>query len=365
MYLVRSTAEYVVAGRPKPGFPILLWDDMNSCGEANEFLRYYLGRGAIGSKKSWGTTAQAIYDFFGFLEAHELVWNEVDRAEAKDLVGAYRDFCFETMGHKRSTVRNRLTYVIAFYKFAVRRAWINHLPYEYEQRFAARSEAFLAHADGSRGAVEVASPMPRARKKDVDFLTRDQAAKLLSAAINPHHKMIIRLALRSGLRREELASFPSNYVFDPDAGEQGSGNIRLRLDPADGSGMKTKGDKPRTIYITRHLMSELNHYRVHWRGERASLVDQEQRAFFLNQDGLPWAADGKGMGGDGAVDRQEGRNSYAPAHAAPHLRHAYLGHLADKSEAQWHRAPSLPAASAWTLQCRDDDDLSAPCQRAR
>ena len=322
MYLVRSTVEFVVAGRPKPGFPILLWDDMSSCREANEFLRYYLGRGAIGSKKSWGTTGQAIYDFFGFLEAHELAWDEVDRAEAKDVVGAYRDFCFETMEHKRSTVRNRLTYVIAFYTFALRKAWIRKLPYDYEQRFAARTEAFLGHVDGSAGATEVASPMPRARNTDIEFLTRDQAAMLLAAATNPHHKMIIRLALRSGLRREELASFPLSYVLNPEASRPGSGNIRLKLDPTDGSGMKTKGDKPRTIYITRRLMADLHHYRVHWRGERASLVDQAQKPLFLTQDGLPWAADGKGME---EMVRSIGARVGVRTH--PHmLRHTYATH---------------------------------------
>lgn len=295
MYLARGTADFKLANRPKPGFPILLWDDMSSCQEANRFLRYYLGRGAIGSKKTWDTAGQAIYDFFGFLQSHDLDWNDVDRGEDKDLVGAYRDYCLETMKHRRSTVRNRLVFVIAFYRFALRERWIEKLPFEYEQRTAARPEALLAHAEATGGAYEVASPMPRAKPRDIEYLTRDQAAQLLAAATNPHHQIIIRLALRSGLRREELATFPASYIVDPSTLASTASNVRIHLDPADGTGMKTKGDKPRSIYVTRRLIADLYHYLVHWRGERSSLTDDKHKPLFLTQAGLPWAADGKGI----------------------------------------------------------------------
>jgi integrase/recombinase XerD len=49
MELVWATDDFVIAGQPYPGFPILLWDSMESCVPANRFFRYYLLRGAIGS----------------------------------------------------------------------------------------------------------------------------------------------------------------------------------------------------------------------------------------------------------------------------------------------------------------------------
>lgn len=295
MYLVRSTAEYKIDGQSRPGFPILLWDDMSSCWEANEFLRYYLSRGSIGSKKSWRPTGQAIYDFFGFLQAHELAWNDVDRGEQKDLVGAYRDYCLDTVKQGRSTVRQRLVYVIAFYKFAASKGWISKIPFEYERRRAPNSSAFLAHTDASGNIREVASPMPRARRKVIKYLTLDQAKALTAAAVNPHHRMIIRLALGSGLRREELATFPASYVANAQSSRPATNNVRIVLDPSDGTGMKTKGDNPRAIFIARGLMDELHHYLLHWRGERASQSDEEQKPLFLTQAGLPWADDGKGI----------------------------------------------------------------------
>ncbi|MGS0896647.1 tyrosine-type recombinase/integrase [Burkholderia stagnalis] len=319
MYLVRSTVEYEVGGRSRPGFPILLWDDMSSCWEANEFLRYYLSRGSIGSKKSWEPTGQALYDFFGFLQAHELAWDDVDRQEQKDLVSAYRDYCFETVKQERSTVRQRLVYVIAFYKFAARKGWISKIPFEYEQRRAPSSSPFLGHADASGGVHEVASPMPRAPRKLIKYLTRDQAMVLTAAAMNPHHRMIIRLALGSGLRREELATFPASYVSNAREPRLTANNIRIVLDPSDGTGMKTKGDKPRVIFIPRKLMDELQHYLLHWRGERASLSDEERKPLFLTQAGLPWADDGKGIE---AMVRTIGAKVGIATH--PHmLRHTY------------------------------------------
>lgn len=90
MELVWATRDLLIAGRPYPTFPILLWDTMESCLEANVFLRYYLLRGAIGSHKSWPSTGRALYDFFSFLQAHGLDWRDVERGEAKSVVAAYR-----------------------------------------------------------------------------------------------------------------------------------------------------------------------------------------------------------------------------------------------------------------------------------
>jgi integrase/recombinase XerD len=70
MHLISSTPDLVMGGRPYPGFPILLWDSMDSCIPVNRFLRHYLLRGAIGSRKSWANTGRALYDYFGFLQAH-------------------------------------------------------------------------------------------------------------------------------------------------------------------------------------------------------------------------------------------------------------------------------------------------------
>jgi len=142
---------------------------------------------------------------------------------------------------------------------------------------------------------------------------------LLAAAVNEHHHAIIRMALKTGLRREELATFPLSYIFDPDRAGIRTRNVRVALDPFDGSGMQTKGSRPRDIYMSRELMKFLHRYAVQHRGTRASLAPTEPTQLFLNQDGNPWSHDGKGIE---AMVRAVGRSIGLKTH--PHmLRHTY------------------------------------------
>lgn len=268
---------------------------MSSCWEANEFFRFYLMRGAIGSDNSWESIARAIYDYFGFLEAHDLDWRDVSRGENKNLVAGYRDYCFTVAKLARNTVRQRVVYVCEFYKYAERQAWVTRLPYAMELRHIVRTGGFLSHASTSNASAEVRSVMPRKHQELIKFLSAPQAEQLIVDAKNLHHEAIIRLALGTGLRREELATFPLIYVFDPDRVGNQSKNVKVTLDPEDGSGMQTKLSKARVIYMRRSLMKFLYRYTTHHRGERASQSSTPLSQLFLNQSGQPWAENGKGI----------------------------------------------------------------------
>ena len=325
MLLVQATEDFRLLGLPRRGFPIVLNDDMSSCVIANRFLRHYLVRGQIGSHKSWAPIGQALYDYFAFLQANSLQWDDVDRGEAKNVVAAYRDYCDATAKLRPSTTRQRVLYVCQFYEWAKRLKLINALPYDWEDRRALqRNDGFLGHVGTSAGRVLARSVMKKkVPKKLKRYLTVNQSKDLLAAPMNPHHRMIIRLALGSGLRREELATFPAAYVVDPDRMPSSARNISIDLDPEDGDGMKTKGSKERKIWITKALMRDLHHYLVHRRGERASISGQEYKELFLNCSGEPFAMDGKGL------QRQVqtvGRRVGIRVH--PHmLRHTYSTHL--------------------------------------
>lgn len=323
MHLIQSTEDFKIAGIPRPGFPILLWPDMHGCTEANTFLRHYLMRGQIGSTKSWDVIGRTMYDFFGFLEAQELTWDSNVHDDEKNLVETYRDYCLGTAKLKRSTVRLRLGYVCEFYKFAHAKGWIASLPFSYEARHVMRHRGFLAHTDASGGVVNVPSVMPRKHKDLIKFLTNEEVRSLLGAvANNQHHRLIVRLALQTGLRREELATFPLAYVIDPDRMRITERNMRVTLDPQDGTGMQTKGSKHRVIYVSTSLMRDLHHYVIHRRGERASLTEKAHRNLFLNQLGEPWAGGGKGIE---RMVRAAGARVGIKTH--PHmLRHTYATH---------------------------------------
>lgn len=321
MELVWGTKDFMIAGQPYQGFPILLWDSMESCSQANQFFRYYLLRGDIGSKESWPSTGRALYDYFSFLQAHNLDWRDVDRGEAKSLVAAYRDYCLVTCELARNTTRQRLTYICEFYEFALDKGWVRRLPFGHEERTVPRDTSLLEHVDASGGKALANDVMPRRHKPLPKFLSMSQTKSLLTKAENPHHRIMIQLALRTGLRRNELATFPVAYVFDPDKAGGTERNLRIRLDPVDGSGMETKGSKERDIWMSRKLMAELYRYVTKLRGERASL-GKSQKALLLNHFGEPYGSSGKSLN---RIIVKTGKRVGIEVHSHM-LRHTYATH---------------------------------------
>lgn len=322
MELVWASDELVISGQPYPGFPILLWDDMASCIHANQFFRHYLMRGEIGSKKSWESIGRALYDFFSFLQAHDLDWREVDRGEAKSLVAAYRDYCLHTFNLSITTTRQRLLYICKFYEYALGQQWVSRLPFGYEERIVRRGSGFLAHVNARGGKIMANDVMPRARKILPKFLSMTEVKALLAAVDNPHHRMMIRLALHTGLRREEIATLPLAYVCDPDKAGRTERNIRIRLDPSDGNGMSTKGSKPRDIFVSRQFMADLYRYVATVRGERASLSKKPHKELLLNHFGEPYGADGKSLND---IIAKAGKRAGFKVHTHM-LRHTYATH---------------------------------------
>lgn len=322
MELVWATEEFLIAGRPYPGFPILLDDHMASFIPANEFFRSYLLRGAIGSKRSWPCVGRALYDYFSFLQAHELDWTDVDRGEAKTLLAAYRDYSREECGLAIATIRQRVHYICQYYTYALARGWVTRLPYTIEERKGNRAKGFLAHVDGSGGVCGANDIMPKKHQVLPKFLSLNQIRELLGVITNHHHKILVRFALKTGLRREELATFPLNYVFDPDLRHIKTKNVKITLDPYDGTGMKTKGSKVREVYVSRDFWCEVARYVKIYRGERSSLSKNPAPTLFVNQLGNPYGGDGKGLE---RIVRDWGARAGLKTH--PHmLRHTYATH---------------------------------------
>jgi integrase/recombinase XerD len=293
--LIWATSSFKIAGHSHPGFPIILWDSMASCTPANEFLRASLLRGEIGSKRSWESTGRALYDFFSFLQAHDLHWQDVDRGEKKDLVTGYRDYCRDTCELATATIRQRVRYVCEFYEFSLTNKWTEKVPYNEIPRKIRSNSLDFGNRSTTSKIVLIKDVLPVLNKSLPRFLRMSEVKELLAQASNPHHRMMIRFALHTGLRQDEIASFPTEYVFNPEKGKTTSRNIQIRLDPRDGTGMRTKRSKVRDIFISRRFMSELYAYLTKMRGERASLRKPNAKEFFLNHVGEPYSDYGKSI----------------------------------------------------------------------
>lgn len=320
MELIWATEELRFAGVSYEGLPILLDKDMASVQPANRFLRYQLvHRGRVASTKSWRTIGQHVYDFFSFLEANDLRWDDARRGDGGSHLASYRDYCLRLCDLKPRTINQRLGTVVRFYAYAHRQKWISDLPYEMETVGRARDTSMFGHLAAAPNRVRSADVMLRVQEPQPKYLSREQLRLLLSRTTNPTHKLMVRMGLQVGLRREEIATFPVAYVVEARRRSLGRGMVKIRLAPADGNGLRTKGNRERSIFISTELLADLCDYIVH---ERASLLKgtkSEPSEIFLTAKGKPWASDGKGFF---TVLRDIGQKIGTRLH--PHLlRHTY------------------------------------------
>lgn len=322
MHLIWATEYFKIAGRSLVGLPIILHDSMETCTPVNDFLRSYLMRGQISSKKSWEAAGQSLYDYFSFLQAHKLDWRDVDRGESKALLYAYRDYCLEVLGQASATVRLRTFFICRFYEFALQSELVAKLPFGYESRSVNYDKGYMAHADGGGGMVLANDAMPRIEKSLPKYLTMAEIKSLLAAQCNVHHRILIRFALQTGLRRMELGTFPVAYIKMALQVPGETRNILLKLDPNDGNGIRTKRNKPRDVWVSRKLVEEVNRYVTQIRGERAHLGAKDAGRLFVNQYGDPYANNGKALE---RIVRTIGKSVALDIY--PHiLRHTYATH---------------------------------------
>lgn len=319
MDLIRSTTDFRLLGREIVGFPLLFDRDMCLSESAHSYLVYRLiQRGRIGSRKSWPVIGQHLYDYFGFLEANSLEWSDVVADGMYSSVAAYRDASIAA-GNSNSTVNQRLRTITDFYVFARDKGWIGSLPFRLQEITVSRTAGFLSHVRGKDGSTKRADVLLKRHTKPIRFLVSSQIRLLLDAISNPTHKMMARIGLQVGLRREEIATFPLSYVFDPVARGRTEKQIRISLSPRD---MALKGGKSRDVYMSRDLMRDLHHYAIHRRPELTLKSLGPSKNLFLTDRGEPWADDGRGF-----LKIITNIGLKIGFHVCPHmLRHTYATH---------------------------------------
>ena len=250
------------------------------------------------SPKTLRTYAEALYDYFSFLEANSLTWDSWhDEILNLSPLMLYRNWSLESVntGSRRrqlsnSTVNTRLAALKGFYSWAKREELIANLPWK-------ETEVAVSRLMGPRFAKSFSTTaksdnllLPQFRKPP-KILNLAQVKELISACNSPTFNLMTKLMLGTGLRNEECRTFPRRYIVDPTGFTQEQ-RIPIELNPAD---MRIKGNKPRRIYISCKLMAELKNYLLF--GEnvvRTKLFNransgQEPIELFLNRWGEPFS----------------------------------------------------------------------------
>jgi integrase/recombinase XerD len=285
MRLVMATADFLVAGRPFAGFPLLLNEDGWPMEPAHSFLwQALITHGGVESKLTWEAYGRRLYDYFAFLAANELQWDEEQKPHGLSVVARYRDWSLGELALSPNTVNKRLNLIVRFYGWCKSQGYITQLPFGMRDVRTPAHQGFLTHVDRSGCVVQKPAIMARERKATIKLLTKTQVRQCLGTQLDPSHALLFNLMVRTGMRSCEARSFPLAYVFNPRSrSDLRSGQmIRILLEPAD---MHIKYGKPRSIDVPWSLMEDMWAYSLHQREIRRRRYGLNPAALVLTELG--------------------------------------------------------------------------------
>lgn len=333
MHLVFSTGDFKIDGYSYAGFPLLFREDGVTLEyEVLQFLiNHCLKRGSVASKKSWERYGRDMYDFFSFCEANNLDWRNVQSRKDSTILAIYRDASIEHFNLSATTINQRLRLLIKFYQYAVIRGWCGTLPYEIENVMVRKPKGFLAHTDTSGGMKARPDVILRQARTKIKLLNGDQIKQLLAAIKNPSLLLMVKLGLMTGLRKEEIITFPLKYVVNPTEINARS-HISVLLAPQD---MKIKGSTERSIMVPVSLMAELWDYCLHERSQRLTGKNEPVDKLFVTARGRAFSSDSRAF--NTMFDDLK-----LPFNVHPHmLRHTYATHTLRDLEARRVRGDKI------------------------
>lgn len=291
MRLVFATNDLTLLGRSFEGFPLLIGADGWPVEPAQSFLWHVLVESAESfSILTWEAYGRRLFDYFAFLEANQLTWNDETPAHGLSVLSKYRDWSIGELTLDPRTVNNRLALVIRFYRWAKRHNLIAVLPFGEKLVKAVPHSGLLSHVATPGAKNTKISVIVREHKRPTKFLTKSQVKECLALDTDPSHQILFHLMVRTGMRSCEARSFPLKYVFNPKfaKGLREGQMISVILDPRD---MHIKYDRPRVIDIPWSLMKSMWSYTLHQREIRKYYSDQNYNTLLLTNHGRPYSKD--------------------------------------------------------------------------
>ncbi|MBA0100787.1 tyrosine-type recombinase/integrase [Stenotrophomonas indicatrix] len=293
MRLLFSTKDLKCAGHSLEGFPLLLNRQMELVRPAFDFL--YEARTERGLATSTiNTYAWALYDFFSWLEDRGLDWKKywVSLSPRTSIVTAYRIWQNQLRVHRgspsESTVAQYVKSVQRFYAWALRNSLLNT---------EAISRTTMPSGKRIAAGVETRTYRTRGLPKP---LSLKQIETIISACTDEQTKLIMLLALSTGLRRSELVSLPRSLITDPVSDKiEALQRVPVDLVPRRSRCgtyllMRTKGHRRRRIFVPARIMRLLYVYVTTGEGSIRGKIHKKRfgtdsELAFLSSHGCPLA----------------------------------------------------------------------------
>src|SRR5690606_5750191 len=146
MRLLFSTRDLEIAGHPVEGLPLLINDEGGPLQPVQDFIIHILmENGRTRSKLTWEAIGRRLYDYFAFLNANGLQWDDKSAPPGASPLSRYRDWSAGTLRLAPTTINKRLALVVRFYEWARRHGYIDRLPFTYRQIYSSTGRGVLAH----------------------------------------------------------------------------------------------------------------------------------------------------------------------------------------------------------------------------
>lgn len=277
MELFFTDSQFAVGGTQRPCIPFVLDERMELVTSVNEWLfNVAVISGRTRNKPlTWKAYGYRIVDFFSWLEARKLRWDIVNKKH----ISLYRDWSLERC--EPGTVNTHLSAIALFYAFQVKQGSIERTPID-RVDLNSRTLNEPGRGRGKRRkkydvTVRAPSPLPQ-------HFAMDEMRLLLRAANDWEEQLQMAVWAMTGMRRAELAFIEFKAVQSLTKRLMSSDRqmLSLRL-------TNTKNGVPRDAFLTRGLASELHHWGMLIRPQRAELYRQlygeDPSAFWLTAKG--------------------------------------------------------------------------------
>ncbi|HCM0401456.1 TPA: tyrosine-type recombinase/integrase [Vibrio parahaemolyticus] len=253
--------------------PTLFTDEYVFVSEVNSYF-FYLK--SIKKAKDLSPCSRALYKYWSFLEKSNLRWDQFPPAKKFKPTYQFRSYLLTLIEQEElspSTANSYINHVKNFYLWAMHDGYLQvrnekEAPFKIEI-IQVQNQGMLAHikptisVDSSDLRIKVPKDSQSKNVRPLSPLSRESVTLVAS---HLHHtseelKLLILLAIQTGLRIEEASSFTIDALNSATSLAESEHRYEVLLSPSK-TGVQTKYGKDRHVEISAELLGVLNDYRI-------------------------------------------------------------------------------------------------------